>query len=239
MISGTLLKQTIRENRTLWLVITGVQTLLLVVMGLTVPSVAMTAMTYYQLLPSIMIAIYTISIGNALIAQQVDKGTMAYVLSTPITRASVTLTQAVFFAGSLLAMFTIGSGAHAIAVNFSESGLSVADFEMILKLNVGLFAMALAFSGIVFCASCIFNLSKNTVAVGGGLVCMFLLMPIVAMFSADFNWLKNLSLATLYNPMEIAAGAGDFIWKFLVLCAVGIATYVAGSFAFARRDLPL
>ncbi|MDR1422954.1 MAG: ABC transporter permease subunit [Coriobacteriales bacterium] len=239
MISATLLKQTIRENFALWLVIALVQALLLVIMGLTVPNVAMTALTYYQLLPSILIGIYVIIIGNNLLSQQVDRGTMAYVLSTPIRRTSVSATQMVFFVGSLLLMFVLGAAAHIFAMNFSEAGITTEDVELILKLNIGLFTLALAFSGIVFCASSIFNLSKHTIAVGGGLVAAFLLLPIVAMFSEEFNWIKDLSIASLYDPMLLATGAEGFVWKFVVLAAIGIAAYGVGTVVFARRDLPL
>jgi ABC-2 type transport system permease protein len=239
MISKTLLKQTIRENITLWAVLTAVQALLLAVMGGTVPNVALTAMTYYQLLPGILVAIYIIITGNKLLSAQVDKGTMAYVLSTPVKRSAVAFTQALFFVGSLLLMFAIGAGSHIIFAHLSVAGINLAGVGLVLKLNLGLFVLSLAFSGIVFCASGIFNLSKYTIAVGGGLISLFLLLPIVSMFGENFHALKNLSIASLYDPMTIATGAESFIWKFLVLTVIGFVTYIVGSTAFAKRDLPL
>jgi ABC-2 type transport system permease protein len=239
MISKTLLRQTIRENITLWLVLTGVQGLLLAVLGGTVSSVAMTAMTYYKMLPGILVAVYVIITGNKLLSAQVDNGTMAYVLSTPVKRLAVTVTQAVYFIGSLFLMFAVSAAAHIISAHFSGAGISSTDVGLVLKLNLGMFALSLAYSGICFLASSVFNLSKYTIAVGGGLVGMFLLLPVVSMFSEKFKDLKNLSIASLYDPMAITKGSGDYIWQFAILACIGIVTYVVGSAIFKKRDLPL
>ena len=47
-----------------------------------------------------------LSLQNKLIASQVDRGSMAYVLSTPIKRSTVVITQN-FMVSSLILMFTI------------------------------------------------------------------------------------------------------------------------------------
>jgi ABC-2 type transport system permease protein len=182
--------------------------------------------------------VYVIVTGNKLISQLVDKGTMAYVLSNPVKRTAVAFTQAVFFAGSLFFMFAIGAAAHIVSAYFAK-GISAADAGLVIKLSLGLFVLSIAFSGIMFCASSIFNLSKHTTAVGGGLVGLFLLIPMVSMFGDNFKWLKYISLQSLYNPLGIVSDTDDFVWKFIVLAVVGIALYIAGSSVFAKRDLPL
>ena len=40
-------------------------------------------------------------------SQKVDKGSMAYNLSTPITRTQITLTSALYLTGSLAVMFSL------------------------------------------------------------------------------------------------------------------------------------
>lgn len=237
MISTTLLKQTIKENWVFWSIFTGIQALLLVTMGGTA-TVAMSAMTYYAMLPGILAGIYIIVTGNKLIAAQVDRGSMAYILSTPTKRISVTLTQTLFFAGSLLLMFIITSTAH-IMSTYLSAGITAGEVGLIIKLNFGLFALSLAFSGIIFLASCFFNLSKNATSTGGGLIILFLLLPIVSLFGSDYQWLKNLSIVSLFEPTAIVMGGNDYIWKFIILAAIGAVTYIAGSYIFTKRDLPL
>ena len=84
MFNKTLMKQTIRSNLPLWLVLTGIQAVMVALMGATVANLQMAALAYYNMLPGLISAVYVIVTANKLLASQVDKGTMAYVLSTPV-----------------------------------------------------------------------------------------------------------------------------------------------------------
>jgi hypothetical protein len=37
----------------------------------------------------------------------------------------------------------------------------------------------------------------------------------------------------------MAGATADFVWKYIVLAAVGAITYAAGTIIFSNRDLPL
>ncbi|MDR0571159.1 MAG: hypothetical protein LBG71_08130 [Clostridiales Family XIII bacterium] len=82
-MSGTLLKQTIKSNASLWVILTGIQAFMVYGVASTGTNLQQTALAYYNMLPGLISAIYVIITGNKLIAARVDKGTMAYVLSTP------------------------------------------------------------------------------------------------------------------------------------------------------------
>jgi ABC-2 type transport system permease protein len=198
-----------------------------------------TGLAYYNMLPGLISAIYVIITSNKLIAAQVDKGTMAYILSTPVRRSKVALTQAVFFLGSLFLMFAITAATHILCIAISTGSISGGDIEIIVLLNLGLFVLNAAFSGFCFLTSCVFNLSKYTIAVGGGVVGAMILMSIMGMFGASFAWMQNFTIVTLYDIHSVFAAEPDFIWKFVVLAAIGVVTYAAGSTLFAKRDLPL
>jgi ABC-2 type transport system permease protein len=256
-MNGTLLKQTIKNCSGLWLILTLVQAFFIgaMVMGGKTP-VSMTAMSYYALLPGLISAVYVIVTGNKLLAQQVDKGTMAYVLSTPIRRTTVALTQAIYFIGSLFAMFAIAGCTHIVAHRLGAGGISGDEVKAILLINAGLFMLNLALSGICYLASSVFNLSKYAIAVGGGIVGAMHLMSLMAKFNASFDWLKSFSAVTLFDIDSILAFSGQqvfsmtghaadapdgtaFILKFCVLAVIGVLTYFVGSTLFAKRDLPL
>nr|WP_143804010.1 hypothetical protein [Oenococcus oeni] len=87
---------TIKNNATLWSIITIVQAAMLILLSSIGIKVAATGQMYYNLLPEILSAIYIMVTGNKLLAAQVDRGTMAYILSTPVKRIKVALTQASF-----------------------------------------------------------------------------------------------------------------------------------------------
>lgn len=239
MISGTLMKQTIKANIVLWAVMTAVQAGMIALLSAIGVQVAATAQMYYNLLPEILSAVYIMITGNKLLAAQVDRGTMAYILSTPIKRVKVVTTQMVFFIGSLLAMFTVTSFAHAISASVALNGISSNDVGLIVKLNLGLFCLALAFSGICFLASSIFNLSKYATGVGGFIVGAFLLLSFIPLFGQKLADLKYFTIVTLYDLPSIISGASDFIVKFAVLAGIAVVTYAAGTTVFAKKDLPL
>ena len=239
MISKTLMRQTIKSNLPLWLILTGIQMFMLAGIASAGTPLQATGLAYYNMLPELISAIFVIITANKLIAAQVDKGTMAYILSTPTKRSKVAATQAIFFIGSLFLMFTLSAGMHILATQFGAGSISSADIKTILLLNLGMFMLDLALSGICFLASSVFNLSKYVIAVGGGLVGAFLLMSMMGMFGSNFRWMQNFTLVTLYDVHSVMAGSTEFIWKYIVLGAIGAVTYVIGSAAFTKRDLPL
>lgn len=239
MINKTLLKQTIKSNLSLWLILTIIQGVMLVLMvsaGTTIPA---TGMAYYNMLAGIMVGVYVIITSNKMLAQQVDKGTMAYVLSTPIKRSSVVATQAIYMVGSLLAMGIVSAGSHVLGHVIAFGAITEAEVGTILFLNLGLSALALGFTGVCFAASGVFNLSKHMIAVGGGLTGAFLIMPIVSMFGPKFSFLKNLTLVSLFDTSSILGGTYDFVWKAAILVAVCFAGCLLGGAVFTKKDLPL
>lgn len=239
MISKTLMKQTVKANIVLFLVMTLVQAACLVLMAGIGQDVASTGRSYYKMLPGIMGAVYIIITGNKLLAAQVDKGTMAYILSTPVKRSKVAITQAVFFVVSLFIMFATSAAAHIVGSNLALENFSSGDLGLIIKLNLGMFALSLAFSGICFMASGLFNLSKYAISIGGGVVGAFLLLSLVSLFGEKLEALGDLTIVSLYDINSIVSGTSDYIWKLVILVGIGVITYITGITVFSKKDLPL
>jgi ABC-type transport system involved in multi-copper enzyme maturation permease subunit len=172
---------------------------------------------------------------------------MSFILSTPIKRSSVVFTQTVFLVASLFLMFVVS------AITDIVTSLSVGietDYAVIVLLNVGLFFVMFAVSGICFMFASIFNLSKYSYAAGGGLCVLFYINKVLGMFGdpnfvnagmgfASMKVFDYLSIITLLDTTSVSALTTDFIWKYAILCAVGIITYAAGNVVFVKKDLPL
>ena len=194
--------------------------------------------------------VYIIMTANSLIAGQVDSGSMAYVLSTPTKRNKVIFTQALFLMSSLLAMFicTTVTGVVCLAFMNGHESVTISYSEMIL-LNLGAFATMFAISGICFLASAAFNRSKQSMSLGGGLSMFFLVSAILGLFGSKvmpsairidaMNVFNYVSIISFFDSNTILAGTTDFIWKLVVLAAVGIVLYIASVFCFKNKDLPL
>ena len=107
-----------------------------------------------------------------------------------------------------------------------------------LMLNLGCFLLMFAISGISFLFSCIFNLSKNSLALGAGIPIAFFIFQIMAQVGDSLKNFKYLSLNTLFEPNAITNG-GSYGIQFTVLIAVGIVLYAIGMKVFKEKDLPL
>lgn len=112
------------------------------------------------------------------------------------------------------------------------------DMETYLWLNLGCCLLILAFSAIGFFASCLFNRSKNAMAIGGGLPFAFFIISIIVEMSENLENLKYITLTTLFDTQEILA-LGDFGVGLGVLAGIAAVLYTAGCIIFTKKDLPL
>ncbi len=193
--------------------------------------------------------IYIIMVSNNLIAGQVDSGSMAYVLSTPIKRRKVITTQMSFLILSILAMSlctTIVGVSMLAIVGTDKIDLT---YLQLLELNLGAFITMIAISGICFLASSWFNRSKNSMSYGGGLSMFFLVATILGLFGSEvipsamridaMKYFNYVSLISLFDTTAIFAGESTYMWKLLVLVGVAVVTYTISAFKFDKKDLPL
>lgn len=121
-------------------------------------------------------------------------------------------------------------------ISLDESiDFSVPDY---LMLNLGCLLLILATSSISFFFSCVFNLSKNSLALGAGIPIAFFIFQIMGQISDSLEGFKYLSLNTLYDTNVIISD-GSYWVQFVVLAVVGLVLYCAGAIWFKRKDLPL
>ena len=192
--------------------------------------------------------IYMIMSSNALIAGQVDSGSMAYILSSGTKRREVTFTQAMYLIGSILAMFVCTTITSMICFAIVDVSTQLT-FGKLALINLGAFFVMFAMSGICFLASCCFNRSKHSMALGGGLNMFFLVATMLGLFGSSvlpsiirmeaLNAFNFVSIISLFDVVSILEGTTAFIWKWSILLVVGIVCYVVGSVRFRKKDLPL
>jgi ABC-2 type transport system permease protein len=241
MISKPLLKQIVKSNLKLFLIFAAVQALLLSILMIVYtpslgPLIEFAGNHFFALLAPIFTTIYLIIIGSRLIVGQVDKGSLGYTLSNPITRTQLTLTSALFLAGSLALMYVLIAGIGVVAAAIAQP--DILDNGALLRLALGEFSLQLAISGIVFCASCIFNRSSRSLIIGAGLPILFFAANLLAVVSAGLNFFKYFSLMTLFNAASIIGGEG-YAFNFVILAVIAIILYLAGMKVFKEKDLPL
>ncbi len=207
---------------------------------------------YYTIMIILPLLLFIIFAGNSLVVDQVDKGSMAYILSTPTKRNAVAITQMIYMIFVPLVMIGITCCVRMAAFHVMVGEV---DVPQLLAMYAGLYVLVEAMSSIVYFASCFFNLSKYAMALGGGLNIWFFLASLLGMFGSDnlvqmgmgveeLGVFNNLTLIGLFDIDNLATvGSGDvntdFIWKLCVLAGVAIVFYVAGAIRFRKKDLPL
>ncbi|MDR3263205.1 MAG: ABC transporter permease subunit [Clostridiales bacterium] len=261
LISKPLLKQSIKANWVLWVISTAVICLFVVLITSMMSSSTIVDMLkaqrgnnfdinallgnmFYGMMGPMVPIIYIVITANGLVASQVDRGSMAYVLSTPTKRSTVAVTQMLFLIGSLFITFTLLS-IFAMASQAAVFG-NVAVGNTLL-MNLGCFIEMTAIAGICYMCSCLFNLSKYSLGIGGGIAVWFFLAKMLGNFGdpampmgADALKIFNYTtMFSLFDTQSIVEGTTAYIWKLAILVAVAVVTFAVGITRFKKKDLPL
>ena len=196
--------------------------------------------------------IFVIIIAYSLIAGQVDRGSMAYILSTPTRRSAVAVTQAAYMIlAPLLLMIIVCVARCATTVLF----FGEVHVPRIAMMYLGMYLVTEAAAGICYFFSCHFNQSSKALAVGGGITVWFFLASLLGMFGSEdlinmgigvemlniFNKLTIISLFDANAVQTIGTANVDtgFIPGMIILAAIAIICYIAGAVKFCKKDLPL
>lgn len=191
---------------------------------------------FYGMLMLALPMIVTITVANGTVAKLVDRGSLSCLLSTPLSRRKIAVTQAVFLALSAAVLVAWVTGVGIVYCEATFPGLL--DISAFVRLNLAALALHLAVSGISFFASCLFNESRTSLALGAGLPIVFLVVQMLSNANPDSVWLKRLTLFSLFRPTELI-GAEYTLAPVFVLLGVAIVLYTAGVFVFDRKDLPI
>lgn len=204
---------------------------------------------FYRIAGLLLPMVYVIMVANGLLAGQVDSGSMAYVLSTPTKRRTVSTTQMLYLLVSLLAMFALLTAVSTVSVAIVGGNEFAINFREILLFNVGAFLTMFAFAGFCFMCSAIFNRTKYSLSIGGGISIFMLVCTILGLFGSDvvpsamridqMNFFNYLSIISLFETTTILSGGLNYLICFGILAAIGIVTFIVGTFCFDKKDLPL
>jgi ABC-2 type transport system permease protein len=180
--------------------------------------------------------IFYIILGNKLIAGYVDRGSMAYLLATPNKRVKIALTQALCMWVSIGLLITYATVAIIVSSALIHPGLL--DIGKLVLMNVVLYFLHVAISGICFLASCISNDTKRSFSIGAGIPIAFFLIQMLANMGGKLENLKYFTVFTLFNANNIISGK-NVVFPVIILVAIGIVLYGIGIYIFSKRDLPV
>lgn len=213
---------------------------------------AMLNQMYFTIMCLLPIILFIIFAGNELFVDQVDKGSMAYVLSTPTKRSAVVITQLIYMIVTPLIVVGCGFITRLVATQAFAGDVDIAKYA---ALYGGIYLLAEAMASICYMASCVFNLSKNAMALGGGLNVWFFLCSLLGMFGSEtmvsmgmgtemLGVFNNLTIVGLFDVEALGTVGSEavdyaFVPKLIALVVIAVVCYAIGAVRFQKKDLPL
>jgi len=184
----------------------------------------------------IMLIALMVSCGSTYLAGEIEKGTMGFLLSQPISRLKLFLGK--YFAGLLyLLIFTIIS----ILFIFPLSRAYNITYhpERFYKLGLVSFLFGLALFSLSMLFSALFSeKSKPTFIVVGILLVMYFI-NIVSGLKENLDKLKYFSFFYYFKPPEILNHNTINKWTWVVFIGTFIITTIAAIFWFKKRDISI
>jgi ABC-2 type transport system permease protein len=267
-MSGALLRETARENRVILAVFTVVSTgYLMLIMSMFDPdnlealkasietappalaaavgmNVIPTTLTdfaanyFYGFLVQLFLVVHVILLPLRLVVRHVDRGSMAYLLSTPTGRVGVAGTQAFYMVASLAVLaLVLTGGALAFSAAKSPGAMDVPAF---VSLNLTTFLLSVAMASITFFFSCVFDEMRNAAGAATAVLVTFFVLSLVSRYGHGegvYGTLDRLSIFHLLPARAIVMGEAN-VWLnnglLLAIAGLGIG---GGMAAFRGRDL--
>ena len=181
--------------------------------------------------------IFSILRGNGLIAKYVDNGSMYSLISSPVKRKKIVLTQVlVLVSGIFILVFYSTLLEIIISSIMFPHELCIPD---LLKVNLGLLFLQLFIGGICFLASCLFQDTKYSIALGAGLPAFMYVLQMLANVGGNAEVVKYFTFFSLFNANDLLINKAGAIVVIIVLLIGSIILYTVSSIIFVKKDLSI
>ncbi|EHQ90871.1 ABC transporter permease subunit [Desulfosporosinus youngiae] len=191
---------------------------------------------FYARIWVMLMALYGIQTANALLAKMVEDGSLALLLSTPVSRSEILSTQM----GVLLST-------NAILVAVTIAGLFIGTFCSGIEINrwnyLCLGVLGIAFFSVIEVYSLFFSAwfveEEQALTYAAGLTLAFYGLDIVGGLSDKLSWLKNLSLFQCFQPQEVLEGTRGTMPTIIGLSVVSAVLWLLTKKVFEKQDLAI
>lgn len=178
--------------------------------------------------------VYSVIVGNKLIAKTVDDGSIEYLLTTGTSRTAFMFMRMDYLVTSIIIMFLVIFGSGWLISELMFPGHL--DVWMFFNLNLTTMLIILIVAMISFTSSAIFNDSKRSLAFGAGIPIGFFLLFMLGGVSEQGAFLKEISFFNLLDTTAILNG--EFLWVANgIALAIIIALGIASTIVFNKKSI--
>lgn len=187
---------------------------------------------FLNLIWPIIASVFVILAGSAVVAQEIEQGTIDLWLSVPVSRARLLASKlaAVLVGLCVLAIATdlaLIVGARLIGESLSAGGiLALSVYLVLFPLTIGCFAAVI---------SALSSSRAHAAGIAAGVLILSYLVWVVGLIGGRWSWLQNLSVFSLFRPQD-ALSNGTLVTSHIIWLLVITAVCAAASLiAFQRR----
>lgn len=181
----------------------------------------------------VIVALFLIMAGSAVVAREIESGTVELWLSVPASRVRLLAAKlAALLIGSLALVVTtvVAIALGAWLINHPIASGSV------LPLSLTLLSLCLVIAGYSALFSAMFSSRARAAGAATGLTVVFYLAWVVSALSEAWSWLRHISIFTAFGPQQALENGTVSIVGTIVLLALAAVCAGASLVIFQRRE---
>ncbi|MEG0275389.1 MAG: ABC transporter permease subunit [Coprobacillus sp.] len=178
-----------------------------------------------------------IVIANRLVARYVDNGSMSYLLASPHSRREIITSQAITLIITIFIMVLFATGLIILVSGLCFPG--ELDIQKFIVVNIGLFGLLLFMGSLCFLSSCLFNDTRKTNGIGGGIIIGSILLQMISQVGEKFEFLKYATPLTLFDVNGLLASSQNAYLMIGVLYALAVIVFIIAISIFTKKDLSI
>lgn len=185
---------------------------------------------------AMLLALYNVETANELLAAMANDGSLALLLSTPVSRDEFLSTQAlVLFSGNALLIFFTLFG---LFVGTKRFGINL-DLWRYCIFSIQGFAFYSLIGAYSLLFSALFTEGDTAFTTAASLTLAFYALDVAGGLSDQLSWVRKLSLFRCYQPQEVLEGSKNPAKEIIGLIAGTLILLRLGIYAFNEKDLAI
>lgn len=189
----------------------------------------------YSFLLIIFPLVFIVLLVNRLVIRYIDKGSIAYLFSTPNSRIKIISTQIL---STVIEIFILNLYITILLIITSEIMFKgELDISKLIVINIGLYGLWFSFLGICFLSSVSFSSATISLWAGAGICILFMLFQMISRVGEKAEFFKYLSIISLFNHSKYSDDFNIFLIGTICLLVIGIVTNVLTVIIFNKRDI--
>ncbi|HLI51566.1 MAG TPA: ABC transporter permease subunit [Thermomicrobiaceae bacterium] len=182
----------------------------------------------------IIVEVFAIMSGAALVAQEIERGTAEIWLSVPESRARL-------LASKIAALFLAELGLVIVTVITLAIGAVILGEPVVLSrllvLGVVLLSLSIVVAGYSVLFSAFFDARGRPAGIAAGVTIAFYMLWVASSFGSSWSWLRYLSIYAAFQPQAALGGDPIPVLGVIALFIIGLACAGASLVVFQRRDV--